>query len=323
MRVGVTRVNGDRLGSYEKAYPYGELVVGSATSGEKFATYWRDAGTGLDYAVNRYYSSQMGRFLTADPYQASGGPANPGSWNRYAYVEGDPVNLADPRGLEAVPTFSITAYIGLLGTGTNSGAENPGGNTVDMEVVNELESPQKTLIGGGVSFRDWLTAGLDLVLAGPCYGVFKKLGLDPSLLKRNAGSVNIVDARSSGVLNSGISRFIGSSTYSGTVAKNLGSSDAMTAGGSLGWTIFLSARFFGSSARTLGSADLENFLLHRTFDLVHEILHTTGVSDGFFLSNPQGLIFGPELAGARIYNTEFITQWLEGGCQPLKSVRTQ
>jgi hypothetical protein len=43
----------------------------------------------------------MGRFLTADPYQASGGPANPGSWNRYAYVEGDPVGFHDPAGLMA------------------------------------------------------------------------------------------------------------------------------------------------------------------------------------------------------------------------------
>ncbi|MBX9602273.1 MAG: hypothetical protein K2X35_14795, partial [Bryobacteraceae bacterium] len=39
------------------------------------------------------------RFATPDPYQASGGPADPGSWNRYAYVGGDPVNNTDPEGL--------------------------------------------------------------------------------------------------------------------------------------------------------------------------------------------------------------------------------
>ncbi|HEY3444428.1 MAG TPA: RHS repeat-associated core domain-containing protein [Paludibaculum sp.] len=99
MRVGTERVNADRLGTYENTYPYGELVTATPASKEKFATYWRDAGTGLDYAVNRYYSPQMGRFLSADPYQASGGPANPGSWNRYAYVGGDPVNFNDSAGL--------------------------------------------------------------------------------------------------------------------------------------------------------------------------------------------------------------------------------
>ena len=44
------------------------------------------------------YASGLGRFLTADPYVASGGVADPGSWNRYAYVGGDPVNLNDSGG---------------------------------------------------------------------------------------------------------------------------------------------------------------------------------------------------------------------------------
>ena len=97
-----TAMNADRLGSYQGTYPYGELQGTVGTPGEKFGTYWRDA-TGLDYVVNRYYSSQMGRFLSADPYVASGGLANPGSWNRYAYTQGDPINTNDPVGLQAAP----------------------------------------------------------------------------------------------------------------------------------------------------------------------------------------------------------------------------
>jgi hypothetical protein len=49
--------------------------------------------------MNRYYNSGLGRFLTPDPYRASGGPAAPGSWNRYGYVQGDPVNFNDNAGL--------------------------------------------------------------------------------------------------------------------------------------------------------------------------------------------------------------------------------
>ncbi len=45
------------------------------------------------------YSSVYGRFLSSDPYRASGGPSDPGSWNRYAYVQGDPVNATDASGL--------------------------------------------------------------------------------------------------------------------------------------------------------------------------------------------------------------------------------
>lgn len=37
--------------------------------------------------------------MSADPYRASAGAGDPGSWNRYAYVGGDPVNVTDPEGL--------------------------------------------------------------------------------------------------------------------------------------------------------------------------------------------------------------------------------
>src|ERR1035441_2640056 len=58
----------------------------------------QDAATGLDYADQRYYASNFGRFMSADRYVASGGTSDPKSWNRYSYVEGDPVNFNDPGG---------------------------------------------------------------------------------------------------------------------------------------------------------------------------------------------------------------------------------
>ena len=61
--------------------------------------YFRDSETQLDYAKNRYHQPGMGRFLTPDAYQNSAGPQNPGSWNRYAYTGGDPVNRVDHSGL--------------------------------------------------------------------------------------------------------------------------------------------------------------------------------------------------------------------------------
>jgi hypothetical protein len=36
--------------------------------------------------------------MTPDPYTNSAGPTDPGSWNRYAYTRGDPVNRIDPNG---------------------------------------------------------------------------------------------------------------------------------------------------------------------------------------------------------------------------------
>jgi RHS repeat-associated protein len=102
----------DRLGSAkynqnnaaQSFYPYGEdRGTMEPNDSLKFATYTRDAATGLDYADQRYYASNFGRFMSPDRYRAghrrrSVRPGTPTSWNRYAYVLGDPINLADPRG---------------------------------------------------------------------------------------------------------------------------------------------------------------------------------------------------------------------------------
>ena len=99
----ITWPNEDRLGSVGRYHAFGEDRGGGnpAADSEKFATYTRDGVTGLDYADQRWHSPGVGRFLTADPYQASGGPGEPGSWNRYGYVQGDPANYLDRSGLMA------------------------------------------------------------------------------------------------------------------------------------------------------------------------------------------------------------------------------
>jgi RHS repeat-associated protein len=111
-------------------YPWGEERSATANEREKFGTYFRD-GNGIDYADQRYYQSQYGRFMTADPYKASAGVESPGSWNRYAYVEGDPVNRYDPTGRdwEDVVNFMNCVNTGFcpgvtwgdMGIGTDGG----------------------------------------------------------------------------------------------------------------------------------------------------------------------------------------------------------
>ena len=62
-------VTPDRLGSIGKYFPYGQERPSATTDGkEKFATYFRDSETGLDYADQRYHQPGMGRFMTPDPY---------------------------------------------------------------------------------------------------------------------------------------------------------------------------------------------------------------------------------------------------------------
>ena len=67
---GLAKVVMDRLGSTVRTFPYGdEKPAPTGGDGFKFATYWREAATNLDYGINRYYASGWGRFLSADHYK--------------------------------------------------------------------------------------------------------------------------------------------------------------------------------------------------------------------------------------------------------------
>jgi RHS repeat-associated protein len=105
--LALSYVTADRLGSMpggSKLDPYGQEITATANDKVKFATYLRDGESGIDYAMNRYYAAGRGRFLSADPYRVNNGgpgdPGAPGSWNRYVYALGNPINFYDPFGLD-------------------------------------------------------------------------------------------------------------------------------------------------------------------------------------------------------------------------------
>jgi RHS repeat-associated protein len=107
MQIGGEWVATDRLGSVVrkgttnyKYAPYGQEIGGAtANDTNKFATYTRDSVSGLDYALNRYYKPEWGRFTSPDPSDLNVRYGVPGSWNMYAYSDGDPINMHDPMGL--------------------------------------------------------------------------------------------------------------------------------------------------------------------------------------------------------------------------------
>ncbi len=68
-------------------------------SKKRFTSYDRSDATGLDYAVNRFYSPQQGRFTQADPIgMGAASLGNPQTLNMYAYCGNDPINHVDPAG---------------------------------------------------------------------------------------------------------------------------------------------------------------------------------------------------------------------------------
>jgi RHS repeat-associated protein len=114
-RLGTRLVtNGGDANFYEQAtLPYGTALASESTTAtnRRFTSYDRSNVTGLDYAVNRHYDPQQGRFTQADPIGMSAtGPDNPQSLNLYAYCGGDPVNCMDPDGL-----FSLGGIFRAIG----------------------------------------------------------------------------------------------------------------------------------------------------------------------------------------------------------------
>lgn len=104
-----------RLHSY---YPFGEELAFTAGETEtlKFTGQERDLfdtsgpGDDLDYMHARHYSPILERFLSVDSGGAS--PAQPQSWNRYAYVQDSPVRLIDPDGRAPLtPLEQVAPYL--------------------------------------------------------------------------------------------------------------------------------------------------------------------------------------------------------------------
>jgi len=76
-----------------------------------------DPSTGLRHTDWRKYDDWQGRWTTTDPAHSSMSVGDPQSFNRYAYVSNDPVNLVDPDGQFAIPliTAGVGAAIGGVG----------------------------------------------------------------------------------------------------------------------------------------------------------------------------------------------------------------
>jgi len=107
-------------------YPYGGERSYSSSSGNtrKFTGKERDSESGLDDFAARFYTSNYGRFLSADDAKYVK-TADPQSWNLYGYVANNPINSADPTG-HAPESFGRHMPLPMEGGGSLDGGASSG-----------------------------------------------------------------------------------------------------------------------------------------------------------------------------------------------------
>ncbi|MFY9553733.1 MAG: RHS repeat-associated core domain-containing protein [Blastocatellia bacterium] len=119
--------------------PFGEdFAVTGTQETHHFTSYERDVESGVDYAVNRMYALKVGRFQQADPYKGSAYAADAQSWNRYSYVQNNPIDTRDPLGLfpiltPYIPVFLRPEYINVSAGDGSGGFDMGGGINLEQE----------------------------------------------------------------------------------------------------------------------------------------------------------------------------------------------
>jgi RHS repeat-associated protein len=189
----VTDATGSRV-AYHSYYPFGgeATSTGSDAVKLKFTGHERDesGGVALDYMHARYCSPVTGRVLSVDPSRAAVRPSASQAWNRYVYVENNPLRMVDPDGEAGM--VGTAGGGALIGAGIQVGINLWQGNEWDEGVLTSmatgaaLGSGAKLLGAGRNALTAWrLHRGIQTgrLIQGSS-GVISRAALEAALAQR-------------------------------------------------------------------------------------------------------------------------------------------
>ena len=157
---GTVLAKADQQGNIVETYdyaPYGVQVLGVPPEGPTgYTGHVNDGESGLVYMQQRYMDPQTGRFLSVDPVGLNAG--NPFDFNRFSYVNNNPVINSDPRGTTCTRSSSSENYECYVDSndGKFSDQQIRDINRAYTDAVNTLNShPNVTILVTvqGVSFK--------------------------------------------------------------------------------------------------------------------------------------------------------------------------
>ena len=255
--VKLTDADGSVVASFTYG-TYGELLSGS-TAFTRFLYNGRCGVTtddnGLYYMRQRYYSSELKRFVNQDVVKGSIG--NSQSLNRYSYVQGNPVSYTDPFGLSPEDgKFTASPWVhGLFGLlGCIPGPVGAVANIADAI----LYLAEGDYMSAAISFLDGFTMGATAVAT--------KLLKAKKLCKVATTAVKMAQATER--ISGGLSFIQNGRNINKTVSTMY--QKYVVEGQSMGWDtvgegagLFMSLMGCGSGLRRMGSTSNELAVLQR------------------------------------------------------------
>ena len=152
--------------------PFGEekpyLAQGS-TNTRQFTGHERDSEAGLDYMLARYYSSGLGRFLSVDPASTSIVVSDPQSWNRYAYVQNNPLAYRDATGMDKQLAHDQNMERSLIRVGyraEDAAKMSRGAGAIDRGVTSNVILSPELHFGGRNQLNRLINAAISAYQAG-------------------------------------------------------------------------------------------------------------------------------------------------------------